>query len=267
MKTAIMCLMLSAVPAAAAVMSPKEFETEAKKWVEEAKAVASLDCAAMHDIWYAGCAADLEGAADRDLVEAKAAADKAGSAIPGKVQAALSKYKSKLEPWMTKNKSNPPTYLKPLVAEVAHQLTRVNNLALSKLRGSNHPWFQQAAKYGVSQHKNMQDMPKFGCVGQAQPFNGALPDCVSPAQCMIYEFKPDNDAAKKKGEGQLRDYKPKVDDYYLDAINSGSVSVHGGAAAIAAITKNSKCYSGGKVAFGVKVEPYKMCVFSYNCGK
>lgn len=267
MKTAIMCLMLSAVPAAAAVMSPKEFETEAKKWVEEAKAVASLDCKAMHDVWYAGCAADLEGNADRDLVEAKAQADKVGAAIPGKAQAALSKYKSKLEPWMTKNKANPPTYLKPLVAEVGHQLARVDNLALRKIRGSNHPWFQQAAKYGQSQHKNMQDMSKYDCVGKAQAFNGVLPDCVSPAQCMIYEFKPDNDAADKKGKEQLRGYKPKVDEYYLKAINSGSTSVHGGAAAIDAITKNPKCYANGKVDFDVDVAPYKMCVFSYNCGK
>ena len=66
MRTAIICLMLSAVPAAA-VMSPKEFETEAKKWVEEAKAAAGLDCAAMHDVWYAGCATPTSALASSAL--------------------------------------------------------------------------------------------------------------------------------------------------------------------------------------------------------
>ncbi len=133
-------------------------------------------------------------------------------------------------------------------------------------RGADHPMIRYAIDYGVAQHTSMQS--SYGCDAHDVGFGTSdRPDCIVLERCMIYEFKPDNDRAKRNGRVQLDRYKPLVENYYTNLVRNGqdADSDHGGSGAIAKL-KQAGCVSDdGTVTFNTAVAPYAMCANNYQC--
>ena len=131
-------------------------------------------------------------------------------------------------------------------------------------RGADHPLVQHAIEYGKQQHTSMSS--SFRCDVADQQFDSSdRPDCVVFASCTIYELKPNNSAAKAKGEKQLDDYLKLVTDYYQKLIDSGDSadSDHGGSDAI---SKLAGCIGDDKkIVFKTEVATYDMCENEYQC--
>lgn len=146
------------------------------------------------------------------------------------------------------------------------------------LKGSNHPFVQYAIEYGKKQHLDMCD--KFGeqprVCDRNFPGMDGRPDLVAMdgGHLVVYEFKPDNSAAKDRGWKQVADYLPAVVSYYQsffeDGRNGGFKgapdSDHGGIEILKKL-KNSKdaWSSDGKELQAVPmVQTYNMCEKRFN---
>jgi hypothetical protein len=146
------------------------------------------------------------------------------------------------------------------------------------LKGSNHPFVQYAIEYGKQQHKDMCD--KFGeqprVCDQNFPGMEGRPDLVAieGGHLMVYEFKPNNDAAKNRGWKQVDDYLPAVVSYYQSFFEDGRNgdfkgepdSDHGGRNILEKLKASKDAWSpDGKELLGVPmVQTYDMCEKRFN---
>lgn len=81
----------------------------------------------------------------------------------------------------------------------------------------------------------------------------------------MFEFKPNNDRAKRKGAEQLGRYVTAVEDYYESLIEKRQLpgSDYGGQEIITKLT--ARCMSGSSVELDGRVETYDMCRKEFEC--
>ncbi|KAJ54467.1 hypothetical protein ACMU_17310 [Actibacterium mucosum KCTC 23349] len=85
--------------------------------------------------------------------------------------------------------------------------------------GTRSPWIQVWQRYGVEQHKSLGGSSNCDVTERAIPTDSSSrPDCFRVPSCTVVEFKPNNDAEIRKGEGQLKRYKASLDSYYTDLL-------------------------------------------------
>ena len=141
------------------------------------------------------------------------------------------------------------------------------------LRGANHPFVQYAIEYGKQQHKDMCD--KYGeqprVCDKNFPSMDGRPDLVviDGGHLIVYEFKPDNSAAKDRGSRQVANYLPGVAAYYESFFEDGRNSAfkgepdsdHGGVDMLKKLKDSPDAWtSDGKHLQPVPhVETYRMC--------
>ena len=147
------------------------------------------------------------------------------------------------------------------------------------LKGSNHPFVQYAIEYGKKQHLEMCD--EFGdqprVCDQNFPGMDGRPDLVAieSGHLVVYEFKPDNSAAKDRGWKQVAGYLPSVVSYYEsffeDGRNGGFKgdppdSAHGGREILNKLKNSPDAWSSdGKELQAVPmVKTYSMCEKRFN---
>lgn len=78
------------------------------------------------------------------------------------------------------------------------------------LNGENNPRTAASSKHGRLKHVELQKDSKFACAESEYPAGGGFADCVSHAQCVVWEFKPDSydmDDALEQGARYLDDVK------------------------------------------------------------
>ena len=242
---------------------------DVNQWVEKSKATYRLDCEAMQDLWTAYCSVDYEEGEDAEddpaeriasdeQKDMRAAMDpliEQGKDLRTRI-AALAKKKD------TKDRAT------ALGRDVDKESERLNRLYPSGTwRGVNDPLKFYAAEFGKSAHRRKTS--ELRCDVHDVTFEGLgrkRPDCVRASDCMIYEFKPDNQAAKSLGEDQLEEYRPKVVAYYQKRIDGGDApdSDRGGKDILKAF-ENAGCIRDKKLDLDTKVEPYNMCEKKYWC--
>jgi hypothetical protein len=146
------------------------------------------------------------------------------------------------------------------------------------LKGANHPFVQYAIEYGKQQHKEMCD--KYGeqprVCDKTFPGMDGRPDLVAMdgGHFVVYEFKPDNSAAKDRGWKQVAGYLPAVVSYYQaffeDGRNGGFKgepdSEHGGLEILKQLKSSKEAWSSdGKQLQAVPmVQTYSMCDKKFN---
>jgi hypothetical protein len=147
------------------------------------------------------------------------------------------------------------------------------------LKGANHPFVQYAIEYGKQQHKDMCD--KYGeqprVCDRNFPGMEGRPDLVAMdgGHLVVYEFKPDNSAAKDRGWRQVADYLPAVLSYYQSFFEGGRDggfqgapdSDHGGLEILKKLKNSSEAWeSDGKhlKAPVPMVQTYNMCDKRFN---
>ena len=89
---------------------------------------------------------------------------------------------------------------------VAERMASLQNLLDNELNGSNDPEVRAKMEFGKNEHKRIQaDSGK--CTVSEVTFGNRRVDCiyVSSGTCYVVEIKPNNDDAKRRGEGQIRD--------------------------------------------------------------
>lgn len=146
------------------------------------------------------------------------------------------------------------------------------------LRGANHPFVQYAIEYGKKQHEDMCD--KFGeqprVCDKNFPGMDGRPDLVvvDSGHLVVYEFKPDNSAAKDRGWKQVQGYLSSVAAYYESFFENGRNSNfkgepdsdHGGKKILDNLKNSADAWtSDGKHLNPVPhVETYSMCDKRFN---
>lgn len=66
------------------------------------------------------------------------------------------------------------------------------NVVEAVLLGQNHPRVAASSKYGRAKHRELQGSSTFQCAEKEFAAGGGFADCVSHAQCTVWEFKPDS---------------------------------------------------------------------------
>jgi hypothetical protein len=81
---------------------------------------------------------------------------------------------------------------------------------------------------------------------------------------IVYEFKPDTDAAKRNGRRQLDRYVPAVTRFYMDRIAAKTGDDSSAQGSITTLVERS-CVKGGSVRFDAEVIPYPLCEKKFEC--
>jgi hypothetical protein len=234
----------------------------------------------MKQIWEAYCSKyDVTQERDRDAARSVAnnMKDNAQSAIGG----LLDEYdhlKSAAEQLKTGSTEAQASRILEAMKPEFERLVRLKDKGA--WRGADNPLIQYALEYGKQKHADMGRSSDFNCDVEDKdiPDADGRPDCISGRRCMVYEFKPDNDRAKSKGEEQLSRYVPAVNQYYSNLITRKETpgSDYGGSDIIKYIHENRDCYEGDwpsgeepkgeiKTKFKGEVKTYKPCENTYQC--
>jgi Restriction endonuclease fold toxin 9 len=243
-----------------------ELRQEANKWVTEAKEAYRLDCQALEELWDAYCGADWEPNEEPDKDAARAQADKIQGRMKPLIDPLLSRYdglKSRAE---ALKKDDTKDTAQRILEDMEKEQSKLAKLKeKGALRGSNHPLVQYAIEYGKQQHRRMESAYDCQVKDREFPSAGGRPDCVSASRCTVFEFKPNNDRAKRKGEQQLGRYVTAVEDYYESSIEKRQLpgSDYGGQEIITKLT--ARCMSGSSVELDARVETYAMCRKEFEC--
>jgi hypothetical protein len=218
-------LALIVFPAAGHAQSLSELESLTNRFNSEANDLFRLDANAHHRIWEAYCGEfDVYLPADREL--AADFARQLQSREEDQVKQVLNLIPN-IKTMAEKLQSGPDSSkVRELVEGVNKKESQINDLSNGVvLKGSNHPFVQYAIEYGKQQHESMCQShggtPKV-CDKNFPDFKGR-PDLVTVdgGHLVIYEFKPNNDKAKSKGEKQAEEYLPEVVAYYQSFFPDG----------------------------------------------
>jgi hypothetical protein len=259
-----------------------DLQSRADAWISKSKEVYRLDCDDMKQIWVAYCC-EYEVTKERDREEARSVADKMKDDAQSTIKHQLDDYgslKSDAERLKAGDTESQATKILEAIKVEADLLGKLDKGAWL---GANNPLIQFAIEYGKQKHEDMGRSSDFYCdvVDKEIPGGDGRPDCVSARKCMVYEFKPDNDRAKTKGEQQLfssPNYVATVNQYYSALItkNEKPDSDRGGEDIIKRIHENKECYEGDwpdggdpkgeiKTKFRGEVKTYRPCENPYQC--
>src|SRR5258707_5424474 len=257
-----------------------DLQSKADAWISKSKEIYRLDCDDMKQIWGAYCS-EYDVTQERDRDAARSVADKMKDEAQSAIQRQLDEYgrlKSDAERLKT---GDTESQAAKILAAMQTEVDRLEKLKdKGAWRGSNHPLIQYAMEYGKQKHEDMGRSSDFYCDVVDKEISGAdgRPDCISARRCMVYEFKPDNDRAKSKGQEQLSRYVPAVNQYYSALITRKDTpdSDRGGSDIIKRIHENKDCYEGDwpdggdpkgeiRTKFKGEVRAYRPCENTYEC--
>jgi hypothetical protein len=267
------------VPLQAYAASMSDLQAGFESFMSHAQSLYRLDAADMDKLWEAYC-----GEMDPQFEEDKTYARQVGQELQSReaglrgdlLENELPKLLQLAKDFQQSSATDPKDVdtAKDIEASLLKQQTILQNLRDNVvLKGSNHPFVQFAIEYGKQQHIDM--CSKFGvsstrvCDQRFPDFDGR-PDLVvmDGGRLMVYEFKPDNVNAIKKGKKQLLDYVPVVEAYYEDYFVDGREggfkkqpedSDHGGQAMLDALANSPEAWSGNQIAPKGEIATYKTC--------
>lgn len=257
-----------------------DLQSKADDWVSKSKEVYHLDCDDMKQIWGAYCS-EYDVTQERDRDGARSVADKMKDDAQSAIQHQLEEYdhlKSDAERLKTGDAESQATKILDAMKTEADRLEKLKDKGA--WRGANNPLIQYAMEYGKQKHEDMGRSSDFYCDVVDREISGAdgRPDCISARRCTVYEFKPDNDRAKSKGEEQLSRYVPAVNQYYSGLITRKDTpdSDRGGSDIIKRIHENKDCYEGDwpdggdpngeiRTKFKGEIRTYRPCENTYEC--
>lgn len=255
-------------------------QTKADAWIAKSKEVYRLDCDDMKQIWEAYCK-QYDVTQERDRDAASRVADQMKSGAQPAIQSQLEEYgrlKSDVERLKTGETESQASKILDAMETEAKRLEALKDKGA--WRGSNNPLIQYAMEYGKQKHEDMGRSSDFYCdvVDKEIPGADGRPDCISARNCMVYEFKPDSDSAKGRGQEQLSRYVPAVNQYYSGLITQKETpdSDRGGSDIIKRIHENKNCYDGDwpdggdpngeiRTKFTGEVRTYRPCENNYEC--
>ncbi len=257
-----------------------DLQSKADAWISKSKEIYRLDCDDMKQIWSAYCS-EYDVTLERDRDAARSVADKMKDDAQSAIQHQLEEYdhlKSDAERLKTGDTESQAAKILDAIKTEADRLEKLKDKGA--WRGANNPLIQFAMEYGKQKHEDMGRSSDYYCdvVDKEIPGADGRPDCISARRCTVYEFKPDNDRAKSKGEEQLSRYVPAVNQYYSGFITRKDTpdSDRGGSDIIKRIHENKDCYEGDwpdggdpngeiRTKFKGEVRTYRPCENTYEC--
>jgi hypothetical protein len=269
------CLMLVTLSKRAwADQSIGELESDAYHFDNDVQALYRLDHEDLNRIWEAYCG-EMDPYANEDRQFAAEIGKQLQNGESGKLEQLLNSEAPRIKA-SAKNLMQGPDRSK---AEEIYNKVEKEEANLERLlngvvlKGSNHPFVQYAIEYGKEQHQKM--CGEYGGDPKVcdQRFEGleGRPDLVTVeyGHLKVYEFKPNNNKAKSKGETQLSDYVPKVVAYYQkffeDGRNGGFKgepdSEHGGVKFLKELKASKDAWStdGSLLQAIPELKTYEMC--------
>lgn len=257
-----------------------DLQSKADAWISASKQVYRLDCDDMKQIWEAYCSKyDVTLEKDRDA--ARSIADKMKDDAQGAIQHQIEEYdhlKNEAEGLKNGDTESQAASILDAMKTEDDRLEKLKDKGA--WRGANNPLIQYAIEYGKQKHNDMDSSSDYQCDVADKEISGAdgRPDCISARKCTVYEFKPDNDRAKSKGEEQLARYVPAVNQYYSNQITGKETpdSDLGGSDIIKLIHENKDCYEGDwpdggdpngeiRTKFKGEIKTYTPCENTYEC--
>jgi hypothetical protein len=254
----------------------EQLERDVTQWVASARAVYTLDCSGMKELWEAYCGEDWEPGSDN--AEPKARARTAADAIRGRMTPAIEPLLARLPALEAKvqlllAKKETKRKGSQLQAELTKQKPRLERLAANENWKGNYNLLTQFANtYGVQRHASL--WSSFGCdVPLAADKEAEFPvsdehrkpDCIIAAKCEVWEFKADSPGGRKEGTAQSASYQEIVPRYYTERHrrNEPAASHLGGAAIMEKLKE--KCLKGDSISMDSKPHFYDMCKVQYEC--
>jgi hypothetical protein len=246
------------------------------QWLASARAVDTLDCTGMKELWEAYCGEDWEPGSDNagpqararaqaDVIRARmtSAIDPLLARLPGlesRVQILLAKKE-------TKGKG------KQLQAELTKQKPRLERLSGNEnWKGNYNLLTQYANTYGKQRHASL--WGSFGCDVPIAADKEAefpvsdehrKPDCIIASKCEVWEFKADSPGGHKEGEDQRASYRVIVPAYYTERHrrNEPAADLLGGSAIMEKLRE--QCLKGDAIRLSAELHYYDMCKVQYEC--
>jgi hypothetical protein len=259
-----------------ATVDGEQLERDVTQWVASARAVYTLDCTGMKELWEAFCGEDWEPGSDNaepaalaraqaDVIRARMTAgiDPLLARLPGldgRVQILLAKKE-------TKRRGS------QLQAELTKQKPRLERLAGNEnWKGNYNLLTQYANAYGKQRHASL--WGSFGCdvpiAAEAEaefPVSDEhrKPDCIIASKCEVWEFKADSPTGRAKGARQVASYQRIVPRYYTEKYQQRLPADDklGGAAIME--TLKQKCLQGNEIELISRGHYYDMCKVQYEC--
>ncbi len=254
-----------------------QFSEDVETWFEGTRKVFGLNCAALSELRTAYCINDYEDSSDsiaagRELADQIATSR--GRVVIGKL-APIVREQQKLRKWGQRLlRGGQDDHVQLLLNSMRKRtggLEAIQNGGAPK--GSRHPMIQTWIKYGVDQHKRLENKHSCDVADKAIPGSNKRPDCIDVAACEVIEFKPNNSAAISKGKTQLNLYrilleghleklvkKQKVGDAYDTSIATGNPSSFGGEAFVKKAWDSDCIDDQGRVFFEtLNPVTYKTC--------
>ena len=259
------------------------FGQEMNDWIEDlARPVYRLECKGMKEMWQAFCGLDYEPDDDPPSPNMRAAqrlrdqrvleTENAAAKADGEYWKLLAEYADLKDP------TQPPDvqemYAK-ILKKASGYVEKFEDVEaeMNKLKSSNNPIMQFAARYGVQKHNDMGRSS--GCFLADITFEhgrgGTRPDCVKPNGCKILEFKPNNDRAVDAGDEQLDGYPGYLEQattYYEKflPISAGNFPDDKlGGEKIMLEFERYGCIKGGRLDLDGEVVTYEMCASPFKC--
>jgi hypothetical protein len=251
-----------------------DLKKEVDSWSQEARDIYRLDCQAMEQLWVVYCGeSDWEPNEEPDKDSAREKAEQIRDGQISKIQPLLSRYEDLKRRAEELKNGTTESAARDLLSAMETEDRRLEKLKdTGAWKGTYHPLVQYAVEYGKDRHSDMESSSSYACDVKDESFDGAdgRPDCVSASlgssgNCTVFEFKPENQKAKDKGDAQLSRYVPAVTRYYERMIAEGRTpdDRYGGQKIIDLI--KARCMSGSNVRFEPKVATYRMCEKKYEC--
>jgi len=241
---------------------------EVNEWVAQTKVTYRLDCDSMMKMWESYCELDWES----DEPDEPQVAEQTAASLQSTMQAAMGPLMAKLTDLEARatalaKKKQTKDQASRLLTQIAKEKERLERLfPRQQWQGVNDPLKFFAAEWGKAQHRRM--AASFSCDVSDKSFDGGRkrPDCVRARDCMILEFKPNDETAKAAGDKQLADYLPIVKGYYERHLRDGTEpdSDHGGKAIMKSFG-DAGCIKGKALILDKLVETYDMCERRYRC--
>jgi hypothetical protein len=254
----------------------EQLERDVTQWVASARAVYTLDCTGMKELWEAYCGEDWEPGSDNATPKARARAQ--AEVIRNRVTPTIEPLLTRLpglESRVQLLQAKKETRVKgnQLRAELTKQKPRLERLTSNENWKGNYNLLTQFANtYGVDRHASL--WKSFGCdVPLAADKEAEFPvsdehrkpDCIIASKCEVWEFKADSPGGRRDGAEQRDSYARIVPRYYAEKLKQGEpADAHLGGGSIMEILKQ-KCIVGGELKLKSELHLYDMCKVQYEC--
>jgi hypothetical protein len=143
-----------------------------------------------------------------------------------------------------------------LRGKIEGTLRSLSNLMVSELRGANHPEFRTFMEVGRNEHRRIQSDSSKCVVSEVTiPDSRLRIDCVrvSSGTCYLVEIKPDNSAARDRGNDQLQKYLAAMKRHFKrnsDDVKKGFTGK---------LEVFQRCITNGEISLKSELRVYQLC--------